>query len=269
MVKNGFTLMEMLAVVLVLAIIALITVPLINKQFRDSTNTLYNAQLDNIKEGAKNWAGDHLDQIPSTENGAVSVTLKDLQDQGYIKKKLENPKTKKPFEPTISVQIVYIGGNYTYRVVGENLVKYPNKGTKGWRVSTNPSLGGGIVEGSTYAKGDISGFKIKVINQSTSWVYALAQLDIKLFEKNTTYIVEFDIISNKGFTMGVHIMKADATERCANVVNVPVEANQTNHVKVELTTFSNVPFVEQGLYLLGINQTGGEYVIYNEKIYKK
>ena len=58
--KKAFTLIELLAVITILALLTLIAVPAISKQMDNSKETLYNNQLKNIEESARAWGADNL-----------------------------------------------------------------------------------------------------------------------------------------------------------------------------------------------------------------
>ena len=76
MKKNkGFTLIEIMAVIVILAVIALIVVPLVTGSIKDSKQKLYETQLENIKSGAKSYMI-NLD-LPNKE--PITITLDDLQ----------------------------------------------------------------------------------------------------------------------------------------------------------------------------------------------
>ena len=50
--KKGFTLVELIAVIVLLSLIALFTLPSVNKTIKDRKEALYNVQIDNIKASA-------------------------------------------------------------------------------------------------------------------------------------------------------------------------------------------------------------------------
>lgn len=112
--KKGFTLIELLAVITILGVLGLLITPLISKQVSKSNDELYEAQIENIKNGAKNWSTDNIDILPETEGQSVSVTLKELEEKGYVDKNLKNPKTNKEFDVNKKVIIRYENGNYKY-----------------------------------------------------------------------------------------------------------------------------------------------------------
>ena len=58
--RKGLTLVELLAVIVVLAVVALIVTPNILSSISKSHERMYETQLDNIKSAAKNWAADMI-----------------------------------------------------------------------------------------------------------------------------------------------------------------------------------------------------------------
>lgn len=114
--KKGFTLIELLGVLVILALLSLLIVPIVSRNFKESTSGLEQTQIANIKEAAKNWAADHTSSLPDHEGGKVSVTIGDLKTGGYIDEKLTNPKTKKEVSSSSLVTITYQDGNYVYGV---------------------------------------------------------------------------------------------------------------------------------------------------------
>ena len=80
--KKGFTFIEMLGVITILVIISLIILVVVDKSLKDSSGTIYNVQLENIKSAAKMWMTDNIELIP--DKGYYTITLRHLLDGGYI-----------------------------------------------------------------------------------------------------------------------------------------------------------------------------------------
>ena len=78
MKENGFTLVELLAVIVILAVIALITVPLINGTINDSKERLGEEQYNRIKEAVKTYTAKNV------SGDCECVTVDDLKKQGYL-----------------------------------------------------------------------------------------------------------------------------------------------------------------------------------------
>ena len=103
MKKNGFTFIEILGVITVLALISTIILISVSKSLKESKEKLYQVEIENIKSAASMWKTDNIELIP--DNGYYLITLKDLQDNGYIKEDLINPKTNENFDKTLLIEI--------------------------------------------------------------------------------------------------------------------------------------------------------------------
>ena len=94
--NKGFTLMEILGVITLLAILSTLIILSVNKSLKDSKETLYQQQIEEIKAAAGMWRTDNIEIIP--DNDYCIVSLQQLKDEGYIKKDIINPKTDAPFD---------------------------------------------------------------------------------------------------------------------------------------------------------------------------
>lgn len=112
--KNGFTLLELMAVIVVLALLTLIIYPPIDSALIKSRNQSYETQISEIEEGAKNWAADHVTELPDEDN-SIKVTIKTLEDGGYIAEDLIDPRYNKPLDKNKAVIITNVGNQYQYK----------------------------------------------------------------------------------------------------------------------------------------------------------
>ena len=118
MKKNGFTLIEVLAVIIILGVIGLIVMPVVTNSLKESKDELLEVQLTNIKEAAKTWSADNVDKLPIVENDSKNITLEKLQTEGYIDEDIKNPKTDELFNgKAVCVNIKFNGKKYIYNVV--------------------------------------------------------------------------------------------------------------------------------------------------------
>lgn len=109
--KNGFTLVELLAVLVILAIIFVISVPLMTEILDQSKNTLYKKQIDTILDSAYDYSLKNINYLP--ENNNISyVTLGELKYEGIVDYDLTNPETNERFEDELVISINKVGTGY-------------------------------------------------------------------------------------------------------------------------------------------------------------
>ena len=118
--KRGFTLVELLGVLIVLAIIALITIPIINKSLKDNKERLYNSQLEEIASAAEKWAYKNINLLP-TENGEiVTVTLLTLKESGDLPLDVRDPRNNELLPNDMMVTITLENNSYVFTVDTES-----------------------------------------------------------------------------------------------------------------------------------------------------
>ena len=91
--KKGFTLAELLGVITILAVIAVIVFPLVNKTIKQNKEKLYNSQLEEIKSGAEKWAYANIEMLPVNDGETITVTLFELKKGGFLTLDIRNPIT--------------------------------------------------------------------------------------------------------------------------------------------------------------------------------
>lgn len=108
MKKSGFTLVELLAVIIIISIITLITTINVFKYINSSKNEISKADSSSIISAAKNWSADNYNLLPmldSDDQYILSVT--DLIDGGYL---TEDARKYEDFH----VVIEYVDNKYIY-----------------------------------------------------------------------------------------------------------------------------------------------------------
>ena len=103
MKNKGFTLIEILGVITLLALLSTIIILSVNKSLKKSKETLSEIQIEEIKSAAAMWRTDNIELIPDT--GYYTISLKELQDSGYIKEDIINPKTDEVFDNNLTIGI--------------------------------------------------------------------------------------------------------------------------------------------------------------------
>ena len=113
--KKGFTLAELIGVLVVLALIGMIAVPAVAETIKNNKKNICNIQFNNIIEEAKSWGANNIDKLPK-ENGSIDVTFADLIKYGYTEDSLVDPKTKEPFSENWKIIITKISGRFEYKI---------------------------------------------------------------------------------------------------------------------------------------------------------
>ncbi len=99
MSNKGFTLVEVMATIAILGILAILITPSIINIRKDMLQKTYNSRLTLIKNAALDYANDNLDQVPVLDTRCLNVTVEKLIDDGYLagsdnnKTEMHNPIT--------------------------------------------------------------------------------------------------------------------------------------------------------------------------------
>ena len=114
--KKGFTLVELIGVIVVLGLISLIVVPSVTNSLKVNKKKLCKIQLTNIVEAAKVWGGDNLYSLPEIIGDTKTIALAELQANGYISDDVVNPVTKDKFSPDPVVTITKTSSGFDYQI---------------------------------------------------------------------------------------------------------------------------------------------------------
>lgn len=87
--RKGFTLVELLAVLVVLAVISMIAFPIVNDIIDSSESEAYEQQIKTFEKAAKNWIIDNGSLLVEIENDEMVniscyVTVDRLKFEGYL-----------------------------------------------------------------------------------------------------------------------------------------------------------------------------------------
>ena len=93
--RNAFTLVELLAVIVVLAIVLIIAVPGVLSIMNKTKDSAYDRQIEMIKDAAKNYVTANTITWSGDNPKSTLVTLDMLQSGGYLDKKILDPRNKK------------------------------------------------------------------------------------------------------------------------------------------------------------------------------
>lgn len=133
--NKAFTLVELLAVIVILGLIALITVPTVLNKLKSTNEDLYKTQIKLIKAGAASYVADivaHPNINPTISNIIVNgiavdtkISLNDLQLAGAVEINVLNPLCDgddKYFSPTqTEIILKYDGKEFSYEIDEKSL----------------------------------------------------------------------------------------------------------------------------------------------------
>lgn len=113
--KKGFTLVELLAVIILLGVVGLIAVPTVNSVIEKSRKRAHDMQIKEIEKAAKSWAANNLDAL--THDSTYYLEVRTLINEGYISnEEVLDPADSNQYLDDC-VRIVYISeyNNYDFK----------------------------------------------------------------------------------------------------------------------------------------------------------
>jgi prepilin-type N-terminal cleavage/methylation domain-containing protein len=112
--NNGFTLVELLGVIIILSVIALIIYPIFNESINSSKEKLYQEQITSLEKNARRWGVDNSNYLINT-GSKCSISFSNLITGGYIADAdVVNPKNDQPLTGCISVYWNDTNNQYVY-----------------------------------------------------------------------------------------------------------------------------------------------------------
>lgn len=122
MKKKGFTLIELIATLIIVGIIALIAYPVVNSTIKNSKQKSYNAQVELIIEATKKLGLKNTDLLPEDDETS-KIYLNTLIQEGLLKN-VSNEGLINPLDDTIMDGCVVIKysseyNQYTYEYIEE------------------------------------------------------------------------------------------------------------------------------------------------------
>lgn len=114
--KKGFTLIEVLAVIILIGVLTAILVSVVDNDLNFAKNYATESQVNLIEESAQMYYLNYKNEIPSIDtNKIVSITVQTLYDKGFIKDKDLKINTKETISKTDKVIIYLVSSEaFTY-----------------------------------------------------------------------------------------------------------------------------------------------------------
>lgn len=122
--KKGFTLVELLGVIVILGVIGMITVPLVQRTIIENNQKLCEDQVISFERAARSFANKNVyktEELITNGGGSYNVSLTELQDEGFLPDgNIENPLTGENFNLNTSVKITEAHNQFSYNYSDEN-----------------------------------------------------------------------------------------------------------------------------------------------------
>src|SRR5574344_2369638 len=110
--KRGFTLVELLGVIVILAVIAAITIPTVTGIIKKNKEKAYNATVATIIDASKKWSSDNSSMVSDTGDSYVKL---DTLTEGYIDQdELINPITNNTMDGCVKISHSDTYNQYEY-----------------------------------------------------------------------------------------------------------------------------------------------------------
>lgn len=107
---KGFTLIEMLGVIIIVSVLLVILVPTVVRHLKISKDSAYDSLINKVLSSSVDWALENTELLPK-EGESINITLGTLQSEGYISTDLKNPKTNLLFPADMIIKINYVKSN--------------------------------------------------------------------------------------------------------------------------------------------------------------
>lgn len=109
--KKGFTLVEVLGVIIILAVIFVLVFPSVQNIVSQSKDTIYQKQINTILNSTYDFTLKNISYLPDTGQKSY-VTLGQLKHEGLIDVNIKDPNTNQIFPDNLVISIKNVGSGY-------------------------------------------------------------------------------------------------------------------------------------------------------------
>lgn len=167
--KNGFTLIELIGIIVILGVLVVIGVPSLLKNLNNNKNKEYETFEKNLFLAAESYIQKRQELYPnlSKNNGTVIVSINALIDDGLIKNNMVNPKTDEKIDLSGLIKVINVidkeknTSYYTYEYLPinellesqkfaykEEIQEFTAKKTGFYKLETWGAQGGSVTDNS-------------------------------------------------------------------------------------------------------------------------
>lgn len=118
--KKAFTLIELLAAIVILGLISLLLAPLVNDNIQRSSEQAYKVMVENVENTTRLYINNNRDLIPNINVAGTDtyILLQDLVNKGMTKAPVKDPRDGTDIPLTTKV-FIYVLGNNKYDIFFE------------------------------------------------------------------------------------------------------------------------------------------------------
>ena len=223
--KKGFTLVEILVSIGLLALLGSVIGISLNKVFKDNNRKNYNEYVEKIKSSAMLYVNNTVDIINDLNDSSFKIiTIGNLIDNGYLKDNLVNPDTSETVDKNEKIKVSYDSDH-------ELIVEYPynNSETEAYLYTLNYSVMYGE-SNNDLCYADLNKRSLQLINPDGQKVKDLIQNQtIKAYMENGeectkqtittigTYKIRYDYIKEDNKTLDDSDVNKRSAERTITI----------------------------------------------------
>ena len=164
--KRGFTLVELLGIIVVLGVIATIVTPIIQNTLAENEDKVYNVLIRQIEGYAKDYLEMNTDKLPEEEGNSVQIKFGDIKASGIMQINIKNPKTNNLVSNESYVTVTKNKNNYLYETTVYDLTDVSEVVSGAPTISLKTSSNETISVGSSYTLESIDGVSRQIIIDS-------------------------------------------------------------------------------------------------------
>ena len=261
--KKGFTLMELLGVIIIITLLTTIAILGVTKIVKSSKEELSETQIESIRLAAEMWGVDNQKYLPNN-NECSYITLDDLKKFALIDSNIIDFTTNEKLDDNLMIKITGVHDkfnnlNYKYEVVSTvsncKKIKINHLAKKNVEVVINPTINGAAVgitpeldtngnikPGSTFNikvnEQDTDGSIFYVLSNEGDYVNLIAQQNITIDGNFTSEPQDNDewYVSSQDNRYGPQTAYTYLSGATSNWTNIPIiesfsyldEGNQSN-----------------------------------------
>lgn len=122
MKNKAFTLVELLAIIVILGVIATIITPVIQKSLKANKEKVYEIFVEQIEDYTKDYLAKNTSVLPNNAGEVSTIKFIDLKKEGLLQINVVNPKTNNIVSNESLIKVTKERNNYTYEVIIYDLV---------------------------------------------------------------------------------------------------------------------------------------------------